>query len=277
LAAGLIRQSAVHTVLARSFRSVHGRSCLSMSTTFLAAVQDRADDTEKHSDTVGTVELERMLAELELDNYRDAFFALAIGDEQLGAAREGGENAVNALIRLVGVRGGSATKMRRRLLLNSTADGEVSEGTRRAHHRQRGRRKSKPDVVELPEASREVKQVSGHFTLTSQLDLSWVFEQSQTSMISSGIVVVMFTASWCSACKKFAPTYNRMVRELESTYLCIADADEASEFSAAHSVTSLPHFVIFRNGRKWDVLIGGKATILRQKVLKAIDGKVHHL
>ena len=39
-------------------------------------------------------------------------------------------------------------------------------------------------------------------------------------------------------------------------------------------MSQLPHFIIFRDGRKWDALIGGKATILRKKLLFAIEGRV---
>ena len=53
----------------------------------------------------------------------------------------------------------------------------------------------------------------------------------------------------------------------------MCDVDDAPEFAESFGATQLPLFVIFRDGVRCDSLVGGKATALRQLVVKAIEGR----
>ena len=82
--------------------------------------------------------LAALISELELERYREAFATAGVGDAELEAARAAGEEAVEALIQKVGLRGGSATKFRRRLLAKADAGGAAAaagRGRRRANGR----------------------------------------------------------------------------------------------------------------------------------------------
>lgn len=248
-----------------------------MSATFLTTAATRTADAASPCTAAVTLPhlvLHDVLRELELEKYVDAFVTASIGDEELNRVfGQQSEEAVNALIKAVGLRGGSATKLRRRLTkpVNARSGGDEPKAKSR-HQRQR---QAQPPQEDASSTSSSLLMSGGHFVVTSQSDLAWVFEQAQQCTIASGIVVVEFKARWCGGCTRFAPTYSKLAVDLQSTYLCVADVDDAPELAEAHGASQLPLFVIYRDGKRWDQLVGGKQTVLRQKVLAAIDGKVH--
>ena len=247
-----------------------------MSATFLLAVDVRAVDAASSSSAVSAppkLVLHELIRELELERYVEAFCKAGIGDEQLNNIyAQQSEESVEALIKQVGLRGGSATKFRRRLI-RPTRQTDSDEPKAKSKPPRQKQAQQEDAVVSSPTPA----QSGGHFVLTAERDLQWVFEQTKLCMIASGVVVVEFKARWCGGCTRFASTYARLVDELQSTYLCVADVDDAPELAEAYGATQLPLFVIFRDGKRWDQLVGGKQTVLRQKVLAAIDGKVHRV
>ena len=239
---------------------------LIMSDGYLAAVLVRTTDSLGSSDLqVQALDLEELLVELDIAQYRSAFSNAGIGDAELTRARDEGESAIEALIAAAGLRGGSATKLRRRLSAPKVAAEATSVQAVRCKRRSAG----PADVAIGSTSSRElVRDAAGKFTLSTQEDLKLVF-----CMSAGGVVVVEFTAGWCSSCRKFSPSYDRLVKELESTFLCVVDVDASPALSDAHSVSALPHFAIYRDGVLWDTLVGGRQTVLRQKALCAAEGK----
>jgi thioredoxin 1 len=248
-----------------------------MSASFLAAVEARAAAAVEGASSPAALPplvLESLLVELEIEKYRQAFAAAGIGDAELEAARADGPKAVDALVAAVGLRGGSATKVRRRLLVNTLA-----EPSPRAETARQGKRRVQPEDSSAAAAQQRegVRRKDGLFVVASQLDLEWVVDAAKTSADdSSAVVVVEFSAAWCGGCQKFAPQFARLANELPAASMCTVDVDESVELAQAHAVSALPHFVIFRDGKKWDSLVGGKATILRQKVIYATEGRHHN-
>ena len=78
----------------------------------------------------------------------------------------------------------------------------------------------------------------------------------------------------CGGCKKFAPAFAKLVRAREfcDVVFGIVDVDEAADLAAAHDATALPLFLVFVAGRKVDSLVGGKQTLLWQKITNACGG-----
>mmetsp|Transcript_46827 Transcript_46827/g.132102 ORF Transcript_46827/g.132102 Transcript_46827/m.132102 type:complete len:245 (+) Transcript_46827:152-886(+) len=220
--------------------------------------------------------LNSMIAELDIASYCEAFAAARVHDEELMAACRAGAEAVEALIKSVGLRGGSATKVRRHLLRAGNPAEACTREAAKPHGKRTRIKEAASDSQAASQQPEELVQRNGQFVVTSEADLQRMFDNAQRCMIASGIVVLEFKAGWCIGCKKFAPTFARLVEELPSTYLCVTDVDEAPELSQAYDVNQLPHFVIFKDGKRWDALTGGKATILRQKVLYAIDGRKYN-
>ena len=105
-------------ILPPAYRDPHSptrpRTHKIMSQSYLAAVAVRTTDSRGCKDRPG-LRLEELLVELDIVKYREAFLGAGIGDDEITRARDEGEAAIEALIATIDLRGGSATKVRRRL------------------------------------------------------------------------------------------------------------------------------------------------------------------
>ena len=223
-----------------------------------------ADEIFGSDVTAAPITLDALISELELERYREAFATAGVGDAELDAARVAGEEAVESLIQKVGLRGGSATKFRRRLLAKAGAGGAAVAATPPPRERKVRREvgDAAPEVAEPAEAALAVKD--GLVIVRTQADLDRLVRESS-------VVVVELRARWCGGCNKFAPTYTRMAPEVPAACLAMCDVDDSPDLAEKFGATQLPLFVVFRDGVKCDALVGGKATALRQKVQQAID------
>lgn len=262
-----------------------------MSESYLYAASIRAADSVRRAPPPSRVSgssstsceplvLDTLLRELEIEKYRDAFAAAGIADEQINAIREAGEEAVEAMILTVGLRGGSATKVRRRCLLAAKPEASMPPEQQSDKSKKQRRPKTTEGTSavaggESSSLSTVQKNRSGLYVLKTPGDLASLFSTCEEPTAAAAVVVVEFKATWCGGCNKFLSTYERLVDDAQckSAKFALADVDEAPELAQAHAVSQLPHFVIFREGKKWDVLVGGKATILRKKLLFAIEGR----
>lgn len=62
-------------------------------------------------------------------------------------------------------------------------------------------------------------------------------------------VVVDVHAQWCGPCQYMAPIFEELEQELSDTItFAKLDVDEARETSMACGITSVPTFLIFKNG-----------------------------
>ena len=81
--------------------------------------------------------------------------------------------------------------------------------------------------------------------------------------------VVYFHASWCGACKKFAPSLNEFARKNgeKATYIGV-DTDEAPELAEQYSIQYLPTTVVVRDGREEARFVGAFDTSQLLELLK---------
>jgi len=89
-------------------------------------------------------------------------------------------------------------------------------------------------------------------TMARELDEA-VFDQA----VSSGLVVVDFWAPWCGPCRMMTP----VVEELSGEYgtkvsFCKLNVDEYSAPAVRYQVMSIPTFLVFKDGRLVDRIIG---------------------
>lgn len=62
-------------------------------------------------------------------------------------------------------------------------------------------------------------------------------------------VLVDFWATWCGPCRMVAPTIEKLSEELEGTAkVAKLDVDECRELAQQFGVTSIPTFIVFKNG-----------------------------
>ncbi|KAJ0167224.1 Thioredoxin-like protein 1 [Colletotrichum tanaceti] len=93
----------------------------------------------------------------------------------------------------------------------------------------------------------------------------------QTLLSSSRIVVADFYADWCGPCKAIAPLYEQLSSSLSRknavTFVKI-DIEAHKEIAAAYNVTSLPTFMIFREGKTIEKVQGADPRKLQEVVKK---------
>ncbi|KAF3346099.1 hypothetical protein VdG2_05358 [Verticillium dahliae VDG2] len=72
-------------------------------------------------------------------------------------------------------------------------------------------------------------------------------------------VVVDFYADWCGPCKQIAPLFQQLsetAAEIESVKFLKVDTEANSDVAAAHQVTALPTFMVFKNGKVLEKIQG---------------------
>lgn len=79
----------------------------------------------------------------------------------------------------------------------------------------------------------------------------------QEVMQSGKPVLIDFYADWCGPCKMMSPVLEQLSEELEGKLkVGKIDVDEEPNLAGQYQVMSIPNFVIFKNGRAVDQIIG---------------------
>ncbi|MFX3674545.1 MAG: thioredoxin [Paenisporosarcina sp.] len=82
-------------------------------------------------------------------------------------------------------------------------------------------------------------------------------DQSFTSEISDGLVLVDFWAPWCGPCKMIAPVLEELDSEMsDSVKIVKVDVDENQETASNFGIMSIPTLVLFKDGQPVDKVVG---------------------
>ncbi|XP_010256143.1 PREDICTED: thioredoxin H2-like [Nelumbo nucifera] len=85
---------------------------------------------------------------------------------------------------------------------------------------------------------------------------------------STKLMVIYFTASWCGPCRSMEPALNSFAAKYTDVEFVKIDADELMEVSAEFGVQTMPTFILIKQGKEVDKVVGAKKDELEKKILK---------
>ncbi|CAN8246240.1 unnamed protein product [Cochlearia groenlandica] len=85
---------------------------------------------------------------------------------------------------------------------------------------------------------------------------------------SGEAVVIHFWASWCEASKQMDQVFSHLATDFPRAHFFRVEAEEHPEISDAYSVSAVPYFVFFKDGKTVDTLEGADPSSLANKVGK---------
>ncbi|KUI62085.1 Thioredoxin-like protein 1 [Cytospora mali] len=96
-------------------------------------------------------------------------------------------------------------------------------------------------------------------------------EQFRNLLRSSKIVIVDFYADWCGPCKAIAPLYEQLSAQLSKPGVVAfvkVNTEQQKDIAAAYRISSIPTFMMFRDGNKIDEVRGADPPKLKSIVEK---------
>jgi len=82
-------------------------------------------------------------------------------------------------------------------------------------------------------------------------------------------VVVDFWAPWCGPCVAMAPVFEEVAKDLEGKLsFAKVNTQEEEDLAMKNNIMSIPCFVIFKDGKEVDRIIGGQPKENFKEVLK---------
>jgi thioredoxin 1 len=73
---------------------------------------------------------------------------------------------------------------------------------------------------------------------------------------SSKPVLVDFWAEWCGPCRMVAPTLDEIADENEKVRIAKVNVDDQQDLAYRFQVSSIPTFILFKNGQVADRMMG---------------------
>ncbi|PRQ53683.1 putative monodehydroascorbate reductase (NADH) [Rosa chinensis] len=110
-------------------------------------------------------------------------------------------------------------------------------------------------------SSEDSRVMSFHSSARWQLHFNSVKDTSK-------LLVIDFSASWCGPCRFIEPAIHAMADKFTDVDFAKIDVDELSDVSQEFGVQAMPTFVLLKNGKEVDRVVGAKKDELEKKVQK---------
>lgn len=95
-------------------------------------------------------------------------------------------------------------------------------------------------------------------------------EEHFDKVVSEGITLVDFYATWCGPCKLLAPFVEEIAEEYEGKVkVCKVDVDNVEGLAYKYNIRSIPTIMYFKDGKLKDVNVGFQD---KSAIKKVLDG-----
>ncbi|XP_055606650.1 thioredoxin-like protein 1 [Uranotaenia lowii] len=98
--------------------------------------------------------------------------------------------------------------------------------------------------------------------------------QAELSAAGGKLVVVDFTATWCSPCRNIAPLFEQLPAKYPKAVFLKVDVDKCSETAFSQGVSAMPTFIFYRAKTKIDRMQGADINGLEAKIQKHYEASV---
>lgn len=105
----------------------------------------------------------------------------------------------------------------------------------------------------------------------STIDLT--AEKFEETVLTDGIVLLDFWASWCGPCRQFAPVFEKASETHSDVTFAKVNTEEEQQLAAQAGITSIPTLMAFRDG----VLVFRQSGALPGSALDDLIGQVKDL
>jgi len=94
-------------------------------------------------------------------------------------------------------------------------------------------------------------------------------DETFSSAIKSGDVVVDFWAPWCGPCKMMEPVLVDLSEKMTNVKFCKVNIDDYPKLLSSNNIMSIPTLLVFKDGKQVGSIIGALSSAsLTQKINK---------
>lgn len=90
--------------------------------------------------------------------------------------------------------------------------------------------------------------------------------QEELNANGSKLVVVDFSANWCSPCRRVAPLYDELSNKYDRVTFLKVDVDQCQETAAIQGVSAMPTFILYSNKVKLASVQGANIAAVEAKI-----------